>query len=364
MEFLSEYLDINEKALWRLLSLVRKERAYTRFEIPKRIGGNRKIDKPIEALFIVQRRIKSRILDSAPELPSYVTAFRPGFSIRDNATPHCNKALLVKFDLKDFFASVSFSRVLKIFESLDFESFDAKTLAYLTTIRVPEVQTPISSLHKFEKQRLAETLDSACCYLRGAAGSMSAVYHGSGDFGDLGYEASELRKAAVELQTLANPKTFNRRGLPQGAPTSPQLANLAVERLDRRLFGLAKSLRFEYTRYADDLSFSSFDATAKVNVLIWAVNRIVSESGFLLNTSKTAIMRAPCTRQTTGLVVNDSAPRVRRCMVRRVRAMLHQKRIGKLEKDQIFRLAGYLSYIRMINPEQADRLEMGQRSPD
>ena len=63
----------------------------------------------LEKLFYVQRLIKSHVLDEAPPTASCVMAFREGLSIRDTAQVPCNKAILVKFDFKDFFPSISFS---------------------------------------------------------------------------------------------------------------------------------------------------------------------------------------------------------------------------------------------------------------
>lgn len=356
MKTLSEVLEINEKALWHLLSLIRKRRAYTTFEIPKRTGGTRKIDKPIELLQHVQRLIKDKILNEAPDLPVCVTAFRPGLSIRDNANPHCNKAILAKFDLKDFFPSVSFTRVIGIFKSFGFHETDAKGLAYLTTIQLEPTEENPSVLLHYERLRSQDISESYINHLRSEAGwKLRGMEHGI-DFGDLKWEAHELIRDAKLMENERHRKPLPRRGLPQGAPTSPQLANLAARRLDSRLSGLARSLGFDYTRYADDLSFSSSDQKAKANVLKWAVERVVTESGFVLNSAKTSIMRAPATRQTTGLVVNGAAPRVKRSTIRRVRAMLHQKNLGRLSDNQTLRLAGYMSYIRMINNEQADSL--------
>jgi RNA-directed DNA polymerase len=81
--------------------------------------------------------------------------------------------------------------------------------------------------------------------------------------------------------------------LPQGAPTSPFLVNLALKEMDFRLAGLAKKniLKMEvvYSRYADDLAFSCDDES--INHLLPAIDRIVGECGYTLNPKKTRIMR-------------------------------------------------------------------------
>ena len=357
MEILSERLGVSEGLLWHAYSLARSGSGYTSFEIPKRSGGSRKIHKPVENLRGVQRLIKLHILDEAPAPADCVTAFRKGCSIADNARVHCDKSVLVKFDLKDFFPSISFTRVTGIFKSLGFNESDAKGLAYLTTIQLDSIEESPSVLLHFERLRSQKISEDYVGHLRGEAHDQLIAMEDGIDFGDLRWEAYRLFKDAKRIKNDCCRKPLKLRGLPQGAPTSPQLANLAGMRLDARLYGLAQLLDFQYTRYADDLTFSSNDPRAKTNVLARIVSKIVNESGFEMNMAKTSFMRAPATRQTTGLVVNDTVPRVRRCTIRKVRAMLHQKKLGKLEGSQTYKLAGYLSYIHMINPDQADRLE-------
>jgi len=361
MEIISERLGLSENFLWHAYSLSRSGKGYTAFEIPKRSGGFRNIHKPVDKLFYVQSLIKCNILDSAPSPPDCVTAFRKGFSIRDNALIHCKKVILVKFDLKDFFPSISFTRVKTIFEELGFHESDAKGLAYLTTIQTDSIDNIFSesALVYFQQQRINNITDEFINHIRSEASQKRSAMHEGLDFGDLGWEADCLLEEADRIDKERKIRPLKRRGLPQGAPTSPQLANLAARRLDARLQGLAEHLGFQYTRYADDLTFSSNDTRAKTNVLRRLVELIVKDCGFTINPSKTSFMRAPATRQTTGLIVNDDRPRVRRSTIRRVRAMIHQERLGILAQDQSVRLKGYLSFIKMVNADQAKKLELG-----
>lgn len=293
---------------------------YHNFSIPKRKGGSRTIHKPASDLMLLQKRIKQKILDELPSPQSCVTAFTKGKSILNNAESHTEKSVVVKFDLKDFFPSISFAKVFKIFTSLGFNHAEASDLSFITT--TPTVALPYED---FPKGKLVHALKN---------------------FDSLPQEKF---------------KNFRRRGLPQGAPTSPQLANLAALRMDQRMTGLAKSLGFSYTRYADDLTFSSESSNAKVNILIKAVSDIVGESGFILNHKKTGIMRAPGLRRVTGLIVDGNKPKVRRSMMRKIRALIHQ--FDKLPNFKgINQLQGYLSFVQMINTEQFDKLTSS--SPD
>ncbi|MFP6764185.1 MAG: reverse transcriptase family protein [Planctomycetaceae bacterium] len=133
-----------------------------------------------------------------------------------------------------------------------------------------------------------------------------------------------LRHTVVQLVT--------RRGrLPQGAPTSPHLANLVARTLDLRLAGLARSHGWTYTRYADDLTFSAGSTRSSDSgcdalpprELLCIIDRIVVDEHFRLAPGKTHVMSHHQRQTVTGLVVNQrvSLPRPRR---RVLRAMLHQ----------------------------------------
>lgn len=120
---------------------------------------------------------------------------------------------------------------------------------------------------------------------------------------------------------------------------------------------------FQFTRYADDLTFSSDDRMAKVDRLAAAVNEIVRDCGFELNDRKTVVMRSPAARRVTGLTVSGSEPRVPRATMRKIRAMIH-----KSQRDPKFsnaeQLKGFLSFVSMVNPAQHARLTGELKTPD
>jgi RNA-directed DNA polymerase len=141
------------------------------------------------------------------------------------------------------------------------------------------------------------------------------------------------------------------RALPQGAPTSPGLANAIAAKMDRRLAKLAASRGFAYTRYADDLTFSGDDThPAHLDTLVRMTVRIVNDEGFAINGSKTRIMRAGAHQQVTGVTVNRELG-LSRQKRRQLRAAWHQaSRAGARGPDS--RLKGWLAYLRMLNPRQ------------
>lgn len=123
------------------------------------------------------------------------------------------------------------------------------------------------------------------------------------------------------------------QSLPQGAPTSPVISNLICWKLDNQLHSFAKRVRCVYTRYADDITFSSnlkelpeqigkIDADGKLLLSAELLN-IISENSFTINIDKIRYSCRNNRQEVTGLIVNSSSPNVRRTYVRQVRAMLH-----------------------------------------
>src|SRR5262249_24187693 len=95
------------------------------------------------------------------------------------------------------------------------------------------------------------------------------------------------------------------RGLPQGACTSPALANQVALRLDSRLGGLARKLGLLYTRYADDLTFSGpITMEPRLGYLLDRTERLILDEGFRVNHKKTRVLCKGGRQTVTGLVVN------------------------------------------------------------
>jgi len=151
--------------------------------------------------------------------------------------------------------------------------------------------------------------------------------------------------------------------LPQGAPTSPALANLAAFRLDRRLSGLARSLQATYTRYADDLAFSgSMRLLRASETLRRAVADIAREEGLVVNERKYALATQAGRQRLCGVIVNRRL-NVPREQYDTLKAILHNARVhGPASQNRAavgdFRshLRGRLAWIESLNPERGQRL--------
>ena len=94
--------------------------------------------------------------------------------------------------------------------------------------------------------------------------------------------------------------------LPQGAPTSPSIANLCAYRLDCRLSALADTAGAIYTRYADDLAFSGDTDFARVAKRFQLhASATAMEEGFRVHHRKTRIMRRGVCQRLAGIILNE-----------------------------------------------------------
>ncbi len=134
-----------------------------------------------------------------------------------------------------------------------------------------------------------------------------------------------------EMATVLAQLCCHRNALPQGAPTSPVLSNCVCRRLDDQLLRFCREQKVNYTRYADDLTFSTglkefpkeIGTVQKEGVVLSkGIVDIVYSNGFVINDAKTRFAKRNNRQEVTGLIVNRGV-NVSRKFVRQVRAMLH-----------------------------------------
>ena len=275
--------------------------------IPKRDGGLRLIEAPKSDLKAAQRRLLHQLLALVPPHAA-AHGFVRQRGAKSYATPHAGQAVVLRFDLADFFVSIPMARVAALFRSLGYPQHIVTMLAQLCG-------------HRHRNPRLLTQLDPS------------------------------LRARARDPH------------LPQGAPTSPALANLCAYRLDVRLAGLAQSLGAQYTRYADDLAFSGSESLARrFRWMEQTVTLIAREEGFSVNARKTRKMKPGVRQVIAGVVVND-APAAPRHIVRTLQATLfncikHGPQSQNRTGEAYFRahLLGNIAWVRHLNPVQGGRL--------
>lgn len=206
---------------------------YTEATIPKKSGGVRILQIPSLELKRVQRWIVDSILKKI-RISEYATGFCDGASIVRNATKHLKKECVVSMDIQDFFPSISFETVFRIFN-----------------------------------------------------------YYGY---------TKELSFFFAKLCTYNNE-------LPQGSPASPWLSNIACLKLDKRLAKLAERYESDYTRYADDITFSG---SKYIGNIIKTSILILNDENFKVNERKTRVAFKKDRQEVTGLIVNNDSVRVDR----------------------------------------------------
>jgi hypothetical protein len=263
-------------------------------------GAMRVIESPKPRLKWIQQRILSGILDIVTPHPA-AHGFVKRRSVKTFAATHVSQRVVLRMDLRDFFPSIGGARVQTVFRTLGYPEAVADLLGGIATNAVPR---------------------------------------------------------AVVRDPL-----YNRPHLPQGAPTSPSLANMCLYRADCRLTGLAESAGAQYTRYADDLAFSGggdFERCAERFSTHAAA--ILHEEGFAVHHRKTRIMRQGVRQHLAGVVVNrrlniwrDDFDRLKATLTNCVR---HGAATQNRDERIDFRahLEGRVSYVESINLEKGRRL--------
>ena len=282
--------------------------------VPRRAGPPRLVEAPRPRLKALQRQLLAEVLNLIPPHEA-AHGFRPGRSVLTFVTPHVGRHVVLKLDLKDFFPSIGSARVAALLRTAGYPEPVALLLAALCTNRVP-----------------ADAWSAASAPAAGP-------------------DSWRLRQF------------FRRPHLPQGAPTSPALANLCAFRLDARLSGLARSVGAAYTRYADDLAFSGDRAFARgLPRFRTHVHAIAIEEGFALNTRKTRTLRRGVRQRVAGVVLNDR-PNVPRDAYDALKATLHNCLAhGPIDQNQThhpdFRahLSGRVAHVAGLNPARGEKL--------
>lgn len=289
-EDLAKRLNVSHNKLTYILYIKKPESYYETFEIPKRYGEMRTICASNGDLKVLQVRLSKILWEHQKSLlkekgikSNLSHAFEKGKSIITNAFIHRNKRYVLNLDLKDFFSSFHFGRVLGYFEKNRY-------------FKLPhDVAVIIAQL---------------------------TCYNGC---------------------------------LPQGAPTSPIITNLICQTLDIHILKLAKQYRVDYTRYADDMTFSTNDKSfvEKWQEMVVKLSSVIKSAGFEINEKKTRLQFRDSRQKVTGLVVNKKLS-VNRNYVRKTRAMAHQLySSGEYyingKKGTIRQLEGRFSFINQLD---------------
>jgi RNA-directed DNA polymerase len=311
----------------------RQSNPYRIYAIRKRNGRKRWLASPIGDLRIVQSWLHKHLLSLSPHPASY--AFWPSSSILSAAECHVECEWLIKIDVEQFFDSISEIQVYHVFRQLSYPALVSFQMARLCTRILPVDQFAPGSIYgRF-------------------------LYKNA-------YWKIKIQEGKDRYKRYSDP--LHRIGsLPQGAPTSPLLAELTTIRLDNKLEGLSGKYQMTYTRYADDLIFSTpvkGFSREKASKFIKETYDCLLSHGLQPNRFKTTVVPPGSRKVVLGLLVDTERPRLKRDFRDKVKQHLYySKRFGAQEHanrrgfDTVIGLRnhvfGLISYAKSIDPEWA-----------
>lgn len=304
---------------------------YRRFRILKRKSGPddapryRIICVPDPRLMRVQRWINTNIL-ALGEVHEASVAFRADDNIVAAAQNHCGCTWMIKIDVLNFFESVSEQSVYHVFEGMGYQPLVAFELARLCTRRGSKSW---------------------------ARGGLRWTY----PFG-----------RTQRIKAYYSPLLGH---LPQGAPTSPMLANLVMNAFDGAVTAIADASDLTYTRYADDLTLSTqradFDR-GTAQAIITKVYAQLRAWGFEPNLAKTQIVPPGARKIVLGLLVDGPKPRLTKAFRARLRQHLYflsepqhgpVKHAAALKFNSVYGLrnhvSGLIAYAKQVDEDFAQK---------
>lgn len=327
LKHLAFILDIDYNFLHKSVYRINENFKYQWFHIPKRSKEYRLIHAPTAKTFKIQKFITDCILSNT--LPhSCAYAFTKNKSIKDCAEQHCSARWIFHFDLLDFYYHINEYNVYNVFLTLGY----AKKLS-------------------FELARLCTTTAFPDYYAH-------YLHH---KFYDNDFY--------IENRIVTHYNVFGI--LPQGAPTSPALSNLAAYSLDNALEVYANENGFTYTRYADDLIFSSHNphlTRKSIHTIRTDIVKIIGKNHFKENKKKFKVF-GPSSRKTVlGILVNENIPRIPKQLYKKIENKIHianQYGIENAAKHYKFdsaygfynHLHGYMSYLNDVDKDRYNKLK-------
>ena len=279
-----------ERRLMELAWELADARRYKQFAIPKSNGGLRIISEPIDSLKEIQRLLLV-ILERSYEPLGNSHGFISRRSILTNAKPHVRKPWVFNTDIEKFFPTIRMERIKQVLSDIRLKFLlDVSGNQNAVTLKEVRLSAEIVSL-----------LANLCCFR--------------------------------PIQGSDDPETWY--GLPQGAPTSPILSDMVARKMDEDILSFCADRGIEYTRYADDLSFSPLDPKdyyGYKQLMVGRVSKnpepctelkeIINSHGFRINAKKNKLFCGKSCKQVTGLSVNEF-PNVPRKVIRSIRQDLY-----------------------------------------
>jgi RNA-directed DNA polymerase len=264
---------------------------YLSFVVKKKSGDDRIIHAPKSGLKAIQKCL-NLILQTVYQPHKAASGFVPNKSIVDNAKHHVGSIYVYNIDLKDFFPSIDQARVWGRLKHAPFNLNESNG-----------------------NEILANIIAALCCH-------------------EMMVERIDENENWIKVI---------KNVLPQGAPTSPTITNIICERLDVRLTGVAKRFGLKYSRYADDITFSSMHNVYHNNSEFLAeVERIITDQNFTIKQSKTRLQKQGYRQEVTGLLVNERV-NVQKRYIKQLRTWLYLWEKYSYEKANAYFMQHYIT---------------------
>lgn len=271
---------------------------YHRYTIAKRNGGERSIAAPKPLLKNVQKKILELILERVG-VSDYAHGFLKNRSVVSGASVHNQQPdLLINMDIESFFPTITYERVRGMFHSFGYSGHLSSILAMLCT---------------------------------------------------------DCDRMEIEIKGEKRYVKTSSRRLPQGSPASPMITNIICRTLDQKLIELADQYQAQYSRYADDLSFS-FQQQPEPDQIRKFMSRacsVIKAEGFTVNKEKTRYLRKNNRQCVTGVVINGAEIGVPKVWVKRMRAAIYnaKKMSGKqaLPNELRNEISGMAAWLKTVN---------------
>jgi hypothetical protein len=362
---------------------------YTEFKIKKKSGAERSIHSPVKGLKSLQKTL-SFVLQCVYEPHNAAMGFVRDRSILDNAQLHVGSKYVYNIDLKDFFPSVDQARVWKCLQLKPFNLNKAYSIAPkymkwedfkkehlktegLVTFKKGKgrifINTPYGTLYvanNFDKEMEKFVLFGSSSLKKKAGKSLEGTFWLVNKIPqtnrlDIANIIASLCCTEMEVERQNNiTKEWGKikiNVLPQGAPTSPIITNIVCQKLDYLLSGVAKRFDLKYSRYADDITFSSMhNVYQSKSAFLKELQRIISEQKFHIKESKTRLQKDGYRKEVTGLLVNEK-PNVQQRYIKQLRMWLYYWEKYGYAKASGFFLKQYIAdkgHVKKNKPEMAN----------
>ncbi|MEW1603071.1 reverse transcriptase family protein [Streptomyces sp. NPDC093808] len=335
---------------------------YTEHRIRKHRGGLRTLHTPVPRLSQIQQEILAHLetLPAGSQPHPAAFAYRRGRSVVDCAAVHLRAHTVIRLDIADFFGSI---RERHVYAALK----DAWTCPtepeYRTGLVEDDDRRKIAS--RYAARTLATYITARLVTVSPPGPTQTWANRGTGC-------RSSYLEAPGQKFSFRRPSPvyrYTREGfLPQGAPTSGYLSNIVMRDVDETIAYRAESLRLRYTRYSDDMYFSSRRLVRHDDVdrLVADVKRTLEPLGMKLNAKKTYVARPGARRSVLGILVDGPAPRLTREYKRRITKHVRGAASFGIERHRRYQdfkdlaeldahVTGLLSFAHMVEPGWAGK---------